>query len=143
MNEHSKRLIGNILNSIRSYELKKITERELMQDIEGTCGAIDEHDIQDELYRFIAKIEDSRYLYGVEEGRSFLLKEIRELKNSMLDDQSGLLMGFDEVEHLEKQVMEKILAGGDEVLEILREQYKGAVVTERWVTGILYNDSNS
>ena len=32
--------------------------------------------------------------------------------------------------------MEKILAGGDEVLEILREQYKGAVVTERWVTGM-------
>jgi len=52
-------------------------------------------------------------------------------------------MNNQEFEQFEKRVLEKILAGGDEVLEILREQYKGAVVTERWVTGILYNDSNS
>lgn len=52
-------------------------------------------------------------------------------------------MNDQQFEQLEKRVMEKILAGDDEVLEILRDQYKGAVVTERWVTGILYNDSNS
>ena len=52
-------------------------------------------------------------------------------------------MNNQEFEQFEKRVMEKILTGDDEVLEILRDQYKGAVVTERWVTGILYNDSNS
>ena len=45
-------------------------------------------------------------------------------------------MNDQEFEQFEKRMLEKILAGGDEVLEILREQYKGAVVTERWFSGV-------
>lgn len=45
-------------------------------------------------------------------------------------------MNDQEFEQFEKQIMEKILAGADEGLEIMREQYKGAVVTERWFSGV-------
>jgi hypothetical protein len=84
MNEHSKRLIENILHSIDMYEQKIIDEIGLMQDIEGTCGAIEERYIQVKLERIVAVIEESRYLYEVEEGRSFLLREIQNFKESIL-----------------------------------------------------------
>ena len=45
-------------------------------------------------------------------------------------------MNDQQFEQFEKRVMEKILTGDDEVLEILREQYKGAVITERWFSGV-------
>ncbi len=45
-------------------------------------------------------------------------------------------MNDQQFEQFEKRVMEKILAGNDEVLEILRDQNKGAVVTERWFSGV-------
>ena len=89
MNEHSKRLVGNILNSIRLYEQKKINEIGLMQDIEGTCGAIEERYLQKKLERLIVKIEESRYAYDVEEGRRFLLAEIQEFKENMLSIEKG------------------------------------------------------
>ena len=54
-----------------------------MQDIEGACGAIEEHDIQSQLNRFVIKIEESLYLYDVDEGKKFLLEEIQQLKDSL------------------------------------------------------------
>jgi hypothetical protein len=80
MNSHSKRLKERVFNSIYLYEQGSIDEKELMRDIEGIYGAIEEHDIQSHLNKFVIKIEESLYLYDVEEGRKFLSKEIQKLK---------------------------------------------------------------
>jgi hypothetical protein len=80
MNSHSKRLKERVFNSIYLYEQGSIDEKELMRDIEGIYGAIEEHDIQSHLNKFVIRIEESLYLYDVEEGRKFLSKEIQKLK---------------------------------------------------------------
>jgi len=46
LNAHTKSLLERVLSSINLYEQRKMNEKELMQDIEGTYGAIEEHDIQ-------------------------------------------------------------------------------------------------
>ncbi|KAF1083692.1 hypothetical protein SPSYN_03149 [Sporotomaculum syntrophicum] len=85
MNAHTKSLLERVLSSINLYEQRKMNEKELMQDIEGTCGAIEEHDIQSQLNSFVVKIEESLYLYDVAEGKKFLLEEIQKIKDSLLE----------------------------------------------------------
>ena len=84
MNEHSKRLIENVLHSVHLYEHKRISERELEQDIEGNRGAVEEHYIEEKLLRFIIKIDESINLYDAEEGRRILLKEIQTFKTNII-----------------------------------------------------------
>jgi len=84
MNEHSKRLIENVLHSVHLYEQKRISEKELEQDIEGNRGAVEEHYIEEKLLRFIIKIDESINLYDAEEGRRILLKEIQTFKTNII-----------------------------------------------------------
>lgn len=133
MNGHSKRLIRSVLRSIRMYEIGSMRERGLEQDLEGICRAIEDLGIQEELIRLSTKIDESIHLYDAEEGRRFLLREIREFKERLYRSNRVLLMDHDE---FEKNVMELLLAGEDDIFVKMREQYRVATIASREFTGV-------
>lgn len=83
MNEHSERLLSRIFSSIEFYEEGKLTEGELLSNIEAHSGAIEEKDIQGIFNDFAVKIAESIYLFDVEEGKKFLKQQIDILKEKL------------------------------------------------------------
>lgn len=87
MNDHSKRLIEAVLNAICRYEVGIVSQEDILRDIEGIGSALEEQDIQMVVSNFAVKIDESRYLYGLEDGKQFLSAEIQKLK-AILDIKS-------------------------------------------------------
>lgn len=81
MNEHTKRLLNRIYESLDLYEQGKIDEENLVHNIEGNCTAIEEHTIADRVDKFILAVEYSEY--GVPKRREFVIREIHALKESV------------------------------------------------------------
>lgn len=50
----------------------------------GNKEALENQRIQNQLDNFINKIEESLYLFDVDEGKEFLLQEIKKLKKELL-----------------------------------------------------------
>ncbi|KJS13664.1 MAG: hypothetical protein VR67_03475 [Peptococcaceae bacterium BRH_c8a] len=83
MNDHSKRLIDRVFHALGRYEDGTVVEDELLRDIEGICSAIEEEGVQNLVSKLALKIDESRHLYDVEEGKTFLSLEIGKFKKAM------------------------------------------------------------
>ncbi|SHL04449.1 hypothetical protein [Desulforamulus aeronauticus] len=83
MNNHSKRLIDQVLHALGRYEDGKVEEDELLLDIEGISSAIEEEGVHNLVSNLALRIDESRHLYDVEEGKVFLSSEIGEFKKAI------------------------------------------------------------
>lgn len=89
MNDHSKRLIDGVLHAIGRYEDGIVGEDELLRDIEGIFGAIEEERVYNLVSTLSLKIDESRHLYDVEEGKAFLSSEIGKFKQAIKTEGNG------------------------------------------------------
>jgi len=84
MNDHSRRLVEAVFKAIRRYEDGAVDEEELLRDIEGISEAIEEQDVQNLVSDLAVKIDESRYLYNVEEGKRVLSLQIDKFREAVL-----------------------------------------------------------
>jgi hypothetical protein len=88
MSEHTNKILEHIKSSLELYEKGKLNEEQLELNLTGNINAIEEQDIRNQLNDFIPKIEESLFLYDTEQGRQFLLQEIKKLKNKLFIQQN-------------------------------------------------------
>lgn len=83
MNDHSKRLIESVFNAINRYDNGLVEEEELLRDIEGISSSIEEEEVYRLVSNLALKVDESRYLYDVKEGKAFLSTEIAIFKQKI------------------------------------------------------------
>ena len=80
VNDHSKRLLHQICNSIEQYINGKITPDGLLLNLSGNCGAIEDIELQKYVERTINEIEDALWSFDEEEGMHIINSKLESLK---------------------------------------------------------------
>ena len=83
MDNHTRRLINVIFTSLNLFRNDKIDEKVLLSSVESVSNALENNEIKALLDNFAIKIEESLYLYDVDEGKKFLLEEIKLVTNEL------------------------------------------------------------
>ncbi|MZP30340.1 hypothetical protein GTO91_11520 [Heliobacterium undosum] len=68
-NDHTKRLTVRIFIALQRYEDGIVEEEDLLRDVEGIVGALEDEKVRQLLSAFALKVDESRLLYDVAEGR--------------------------------------------------------------------------
>lgn len=83
MNNHSKRLLDSVFQALDRYENGIVDADDLLRDVEGISNAIEEEGIRTLVSNLAIKIDESRFLFDVEDGNNFLYSEIKKFKQSI------------------------------------------------------------
>ena len=83
LDTHTIKMINNIIGFLNLFKSNKIAEKELMCNLESILGAIEDINLKRNLSNFIVKIEESIYLYYIQEGKEFLKYEIKKFEKTL------------------------------------------------------------